>query len=273
MRAFALLLVLLLTSDVDARGRSKKGRNRCSVPGCARCDKADRTKCATCRTGFALTEDAKCGRCGDYCSRCDQAGPGGCDTCLRGYTRDPVTRQCAACAAHCWECDKAGPGGCNECGPRRMLHVRLEVTGEVHECLSCGPGCRECTEDKGCLACDSSIFYNALPRGQGCVFSWFRLWVAIGLLVLAIGCCAYVSADDVEPRPTYSRAPAARRDATRVVRGSRPFGEGGGASVRKRGGAEQKSELPPQVGRQSSNGPAYPLLQGYNGIEISGEIR
>ena len=50
-----------------------------------------------------------------------------CETCKAGYTmRDGV---CMSCASHCLKCDIAGPGGCNECGPRRMLHARLELSG------------------------------------------------------------------------------------------------------------------------------------------------
>merc|ERR550514_2498505 len=129
---------------------------------------------------------------------CDAAGPGKCDMCQRGYTLDKVTGDCAACAPHCYQCDASGPGTCSECGPRRMLHVRLEVHGEVHECLSCGPGCRECNEEEGCVECDSVLFYDYLEDGLGCRFSWPRLIFAVGLVVAAIIGCAIINSDGAD---------------------------------------------------------------------------
>lgn len=169
-----LLALVLAIGGVEqasaARGRARSGgrrnrgkKGRCRLPGCQRCDDADPNKCSSCRVGFALTEESKCEACGFGCKDCPNAGPGKCDACKPSFTLDREgEKTCQRCAAHCLQCDDAGPGGCNECGSRRMLHIRLEVHGEVHECLPCDAGCKACTEDGGCSSCDA--FY-ALHTG------------------------------------------------------------------------------------------------------------
>ena len=115
-----------------------------------------------------------------------------------------------------------------------MLHARLELHGEVHECLPCDPGCQTCSLEKGCHACDA--FYVALPDGAGCRLSWLRI-IAIILIILLpiVGCTLALTADDemdsrhragmYQPRakrddvaqvsrgPSLSRGPAASRHA------------------------------------------------------------
>lgn len=165
-----LLLALLTAGCAAKRGGSGRRNNRggrksprCPITGCQRCN--NQTSCQVCRPGFALTEEEKCGSCGSHCSTCTRAGPGHCDVCTRGYTLHTETRQlpglptedthgtCEKCAQHCNACDTAGPNKCDTCGPRRMLDVRMELHDEVHECVTCGSGCRKCSADVGCKTC------------------------------------------------------------------------------------------------------------------------
>jgi hypothetical protein len=177
--------------------RSRKRGRACRIPGCSRCSAVDRNTCEVCKMGYHMNEYSKCARCAAGCKDCRSATT--CERCADGFTVDPSTKQCASCAAHCLKCDEAGPGGCNECGPRRMLEVRLEVHGEVHECHPCGDGCQKCNTDDGCTACD--FFYSALPHGAGCAFSWLRIFllpVSLIVLVLLLNfcCCADFGYDD-----------------------------------------------------------------------------
>ena len=255
----------------SGRKGSRKANKRCRVPGCLRCSTSDRTQCATCRRGFALTEANGCAKCSAGCSAC--SSPETCDTCMPGFTN--ILGQCKPCAAHCLKCDAAGEGGCNECGARRMLHVRLELHGEVHECLPCGDGCRSCNEEEGCTDCENS-FYTRLDNGTGCRLSWFRVLTVVGIIVAIVGgLCLCLAAEDFED-PYAARHHAERRaqtlrerDAAEVV-GKRPFGSsaGSGAAAGMRSRRERNS--PPRETTRQSSGNAYSqhLLPGYSGIEI-----
>ena len=247
--------------------RGNKGKNRCRVPGCSRCSATDRTVCETCRIGYGLTSDGQCQICGAGCQSCANTGPGKCDKCKKGFTLEKITSECKPCAPHCLQCDEAGPGGCNECGDRRMLHARLELHGEVHECLPCGQGCRRCSMEHGCEECDR--FYVPEGNGVGCTFSWLKLLLLLVMVVALLGTCSYCLAmDDIEPR----RAPPRRvngRDRAEVLRRSSSHNEDD-ADIRRRGksGGRRPEASPPREATSHHPG-AYPLLQGYSGIEIS----
>ena len=250
-------------AGTPSRNRRQKGKNknRCRIYGCARCSRTDRNACDFCRAGFALTPEATCGACGQNCQSCTTAGPGKCDTCKKGFTFDAIAGECRPCAAHCHRCDEAGPGGCNECGPRRMLDVRLELHGEVHECLPCGSGCRQCSVQHGCEACDS--FYSQLPNGAGCTFSWLRVGLLLGVLLAAIGGCIFVLGPE-ETYDPYNQRAKQRKDAAAVVRTNRD-----GADLRRRGGS-RPDQSPQQERKESAYTSAYSqhLLPGYSGIDI-----
>lgn len=261
-------------SQQRARGgrRGRNGKNkRCRVPGCLRCSTTDRTQCMTCRRGFALTDEMGCAKCSVGCAACTTLDT--CDSCMPGFTN--VLGQCKPCAAHCLKCDAAGEGGCNECGARRMLHVRLELHGEVHECLPCGDGCRACSEEEGCTACENS-FYYPLANRNGCALSWFRIGLLVGTICLIVGGLIFcLASEDFEDPHSQAyrearRAQAYReRDTTSVVH--KPFGSSGG-----RGGGEMRSRRerssPPREETRQSSAPssAYSqhLLPGYSGIDI-----
>jgi len=225
-RVLGLLVILMLASDVVGRGRrganrrsQKRSRTRCLVPGCkpGRCPATNRSACESCLTGWYLTEDAQCGMCPEGCRSCD--APGSCDACKKGYTKSAVTGTCQHCANHCDVCDQAGPGGCDECRDRHMLHIRLEPeadrVNEVHECLPCGKGCRSCTAEEGCMACDT--FYAPLPKGEGCAFSFFRVLLVIAAMILAVFGCVYCLADEDLP-PGSAQKAGRKADNAEVVR-------------------------------------------------------
>ena len=242
----------------QARGARKrrggKGNKRCKVPGCSVCTRADRMVCETCRRGFVLNGEGKCDPCMAGCNACTSTDT--CDHCKAGFTL--VNGVCQACAAHCLKCDQAGPGGCNECGKRRMLDVRLEPhgEGEVHKCVPCGDGCAACSMEEGCTSCDS--FYSMLPHGQGCAFSWFRIWLVFGVIIAVVGICIFACVEDIDPHgsaydaytTTYGRDRHPHGswmegkkydDGTRVVQKSR---NDSGTEVRQRG--QQRAETSPQ---------------------------
>jgi len=147
-----------------------------------------------------------------------------------------------------------------------MLHARLELHGEVHECLPCGDGCRKCSMEHGCERCD--LFYYALDNGAGCSFAWGRL---VLILAMVLGClvgCAWLMADeDYEPR---GRPPPRRRtDHADVLRRGSSLDEDS-SDLRRRGGgggSGRPDHSPPPLKQEASAG-SYPLLQGYSGIEI-----
>ena len=190
---------------------------------------------------------------------------------MSGWTLVSATGKCGRCAAHCNFCDEAGPGGCNECGKRRMLEVRLEVHGEVHECHACGDGCRACTMESGCTKCDS--FYYLLPRGAGCAFSWLRMLLLVGSIIGGIGGCIYC-AGGLEDEPPPRRRRAADMHAEVVTSDSRDGAElrrrsskgnadaGGNGIVQPTGHSTWVDE--PALRKEG----AYPLLQGYSGIDV-----
>jgi len=269
-RAATLLVVACLLASAHAQnrrggrnGRRRNNKNRCRLPGCAKCESGPNpATCEVCRIGFGMTEEKQCAVCGANCKECANAGPGKCDTCKQGFTLDAVSGQCKACAAHCHKCDVAGPGGCNECGPRRMLHVRLELQGEVHECLPCGDGCRACTMEEGCTECQSFYTLSQLPEGAGCAFSWMRVILLISAVFLPLLGCAYCLADDEAPPPR--RPPMVQKDATSVVRDDQPD------LVRRRGGggaaAAERPDTSPKRSRHETL--SHHQLAGYSGIEI-----
>ena len=255
-------------TPVGRRGKRGKRGKQCRLPGCMRCSPDDKKKCSACRQGWALGEDETCVRCGEGCKACSSADT--CTTCLPGKTL--VDGKCHKCAEHCLQCDIAGPGGCNECGPRRMLHVRLELQGEVHECLPCGSGCRACSEDGGCEACENS-FYVANNDGMGCSLSWLRILGLAGGLFLCVGTAVFcLAAEDFEdPRQTaanrrYAEQRSRDTDRASVVRRDGGGGGGGGGEMRSRGGGRHESSPP----RESSGEftPSHHRIAGYSGIEI-----
>lgn len=296
---FALLLVLGAAQQASAaRGRAgnrRKGKNRgrCRLPGCQRCSQSDPEKCDACRQGFAKTEDDKCAACGFGCRDCPVAGPNKCDVCKQGFTLDlEGEKTCQRCSEHCLKCDEAGPGGCNECGARRMLHARLELHGEVHECLSCEPGCRECTLEHGCAACDS--FYYLAPGRDNehptCAFSWMRVLAVILIVLLPICGCTYAIATDGDEAPVHStrRVPTEQRlrDEARVVHSTTGkdglLGNSGAVNRRRPASdaayhgttAEYEPQPEPDSPRRQSSGGAYSghLMPGYSGIEIVEDV-
>ena len=249
-------------------GRRNRGKNRCRLPGCLRCHASDREVCDMCRNGYAKLESGKCQACGFGCQDCSKSGPGACDKCKSGFTYNRVSNTCERCAAHCLKCDEAGPGGCNECGARRMLHARLELDGEVHECLECDKGCRECSEAHGCTACDA--FHTLQPDGNGassCSFAWMRAIMLLAIIVVPVSACCYaLSVDDEVPR---HRPPRTKEDdSASVVRSE-------GDALRRRGGGDGKpfggrpNDSPTASPRPPRPDGAYPLLPGYSGIEIT----
>ena len=229
---FKLLLIAALLTFGDAGPSSKAQRRRqrargktknCRIPGCKRCNLEDREKCDQCRPTYGLTEAKLCSPCGANCEKCDDAGPGSCDMCRKGFTLDKISNECRPCADHCLKCDEAGPGGCNECGHKRMLHVRLEVTGEIHECLPCGSGCAECTEELGCTECEAFHHMVSDNGHDGCAFSYLKIFGLLAIiLVPIIGCVFMIVEDDLTTAqhhvrqrhrvgPHSARAPVARR--------------------------------------------------------------
>ena len=142
-----------------------------------------------------------------------------------------------------------------------MLEVRLEVDGEVHECHPCGHGCRSCSSDEGCIACDS--FYVLLPEGTGCTLSWLRAGAValLGLIIIIPVCalCYWSCADEVHVGSMNTLRH--EDDPAEVVRGI-----GGEKDLRRRGGRQETS--PRREGsereRAGSGGVAYPLLPGYH---------
>lgn len=258
MRASVLVLLLAVltlsegagpTSKASRKGRHRnKGGKRCKVAKCKRCARGDQNICELCHVGFALTEDQTCGACGLGCQSCEKAGVGNCDKCKKGYTL--WEGSCQPCAPHCDVCNTAGPGKCNECKDRHYLTYRLThdpQQPEVHECLPCGLGCKRCTYEEGCQACD--LFYSSELHGQGCTFSWWRVMMAIGAVIVplcaCIACCAYE--DTYDAPHTYQQRPR-RREATRreereedraevVARGYEDSAAGRSSLQSRRGGA------------------------------------
>ncbi len=227
-----LILVALLIAGAAAQNRNQgpstkttrknrrgsgKGRNRCNVAKCKRCVRGDKNVCEVCNNGYALTEENQCSACGQGCYTCHKAGPGSCDSCSKGFTL--ITSfmdkpQCEKCAPHCDQCDTAGPGKCNECKSRHMLTYTLPTEPdmpEIHECVPCGPACKSCSFEEGCTACDA--FYALLPHGAGCAFSWARLLLLLGLILVPIVACVFMCVMDEmaeNERVRQARAPPRR---------------------------------------------------------------
>jgi hypothetical protein len=242
---FVLIAALAFTASAgpSARrgGKSRKGKNRCGVPSCKRCNRTNKTACEDCFIGYALTEDMQCGACGDGCRSCKL--PGTCDICKLGFTKSPISGQCEPCAKSCHRCNSAGPGGCDECRDRHTLHVHLDPhgEGEVHTCVHCGPGCAKCEmgDSDGaahCLSCD--YFYAALPHGEGCSFSFIRVLMVMAIAFILIFACVYacsVAEDggslwgEDDPRLARRRHEQRRMDRAEVIQKS------DGASVGLRG--------------------------------------
>lgn len=244
------------TRNRRQKGRGSRGSNRCRIVGCARCSRTNATQCEVCRTGFAITDDEQCAACSFGCRTCEVAGHGNCDSCKQGFMLDPVTKGCGACSPHCLQCDEAGPGGCNECGTRRMLHVRLELSGEIHECLPCGDGCKECTYEGGCHTCDS--FFVPLPHGTGCTFSYVRVFALVAVVVLGVVLCIFALDPSVETGSTfYDRPPPQKpKDVAQAVR---PQND---KALRRRG-TDRPDTSPPRESTYTGS-----LAPGYSGIEI-----
>jgi len=266
LAVFTLFALATLSTGQDpaSYARNKRGKNRrggaqgnkrCRIAGCARCSKSDKNVCESCRPGFGLVE-GQCRSCSVGCKSCSFEGTETCHSCKQSFTFSPINQTCQPCAPHCLQCDEAGPGGCNECGKRRMLHVHLELEGEIHECLPCPSGCRACDIDHGCTICDP--LHTALPDGAGCVVPWMRISLVVIAVILAFCGCVYAVGldDDVDgahrAHRTVDRAEVVQHDE--------------GADLRRRGGGRgvRMEQSPP---RERGQG-AYPLLQGYSGIEI-----
>jgi len=93
---------------------------------------------------------------------------------------------------------------------------------ELHECVHCGLGCRKCSYDEGCQACD--FFYGLQPHGNGCAFSYARLSMVIGVILVPICACLLMCAFEESgydaARPAQRNPPARRQDSAEVVQKS-----------------------------------------------------
>ena len=277
---FKLLLIAALLTLGDAGPSSKAQRRRqrargktknCRIPGCKRCNLEDREKCDQCRPTYGLTEAKLCSPCGANCEKCDDAGPGSCDVCRKGFTLDKISNECRPCADHCLKCDEAGPGGCNECGHKRMLHVRLEVTGEIHECLPCGSGCAECTEELGCTECEAFHHMVSDNGHDGCAFSYLKIFGLLAIiLVPIIGCVFMIVEDDLTTAQHHVRQRQVADRAEAVCKREQSEGQ----MLQKRGRASifrpeaRPDTSPPRMGREYSGSSPHHSMAGYSGIEI-----
>lgn len=168
---------------------ANRGMPMCRVPGCSSCSLSDKSVCARCLVGFGLTAEGQCKECSKGCLKCATAGPGKCDAgqCNLGFTQEKETLECKPCAPHCHMCDEAGPGGCNECKDGRMLRVQREVNGEeVHECVSCGKGCKKCSMELGCTEC--ARFFSPMEQGTACKLSGSHLVGMLAMVVAVLFC-------------------------------------------------------------------------------------
>lgn len=115
--------------------------------------------------------------------------------------------------------------------------------------------------DKGCLKCD--MFHVLAADHNDCVLSWLRIIGLVALILATLGGCCYCCGD-FEDSELWGTPPQAtrQRDAAHVVqRGDE------GLALRRRGTRAQTSPL-----REERKG-SYPLMPGYEGIEITEETR
>ena len=119
--------------------------------------------------------------------------------------------------------------------------------------------------EHGCEECDS--FYVPTGNGVGCSFSWLKLLLLLAMVVALLGTCSYCLAmDDIEPRRAPPRRPV---DSAEVLRRSTSHNDDD-ADLRRRGkssGRRPEASPPREASSPSYHPGAYPLLQGYSGIE------